>query len=319
MRIVEIALGAATTLVSGAAFAQGTCTTPKTTCVADGGYYAPADDVARVTSVSDPVLRELKACLDAAGGKHITPAMTMRWSSEGKPVAVKIEAPGYDTLPCVAKAAGKLSTLQNPHETAMRCELGCNKPPAAAPPPPAAAPIVVQPPPAPAPAPGTANAITEPPKPAPKLEREWYGWQTLIADGAAVSIYFGGVLADASGLRTAGFLAYLFAAPIVHFTHANIGKGFGSFGMRIGLLLGGAGIGALTGVIVGSPSPTRGSGQASDFPDVNPVLAGAILGTAAGVAGAIAIDAFSLAYEKVTAKPAPTAIRATPNGFLLQF
>src|SRR4051794_27300673 len=99
-----------------------TCTAPKTTCAGNAGYYAASDDLNRLTAVADPVLRDVRTCLDASGGKHVPSVLVIRWNSDGAPVEVKVDVPGYESLPCVQKAQTKLSTLQNPHETAIRCE-----------------------------------------------------------------------------------------------------------------------------------------------------------------------------------------------------
>jgi hypothetical protein len=61
--------------------------------------------------------------------------------------------------------------------------------------------------------------------------RDWYGWQTLIADvgsfGVATATVYGGgrTLTVAVGL-------YFLGAPIVHFAHGNL-VGFGSIGLRL--------------------------------------------------------------------------------------
>ena len=64
--------GTATLAVIGgfsrdAAAQQPVCTTPKTTCAGNAGYYASTEDVDRLTAVADPLLRELRTCLDAGG------------------------------------------------------------------------------------------------------------------------------------------------------------------------------------------------------------------------------------------------------------
>ena len=82
--------------------------------------------------------------------------------------------------------------------------------------------------------------------------RRWYGVQTLAFDGAAVGF---GVLSGVSdakasrnlfGITAAG--TYLLGGPFVHFVHGHIGKGLGSFGLRVGAplatLLIGAALGA---------------------------------------------------------------------------
>lgn len=171
-RGAQVALVGAFLLLATGAQAQGTCTEPKTRCASADGYYAPGEDIARVNAVTEPVMKEIRQCLDAAGGKQVAPSVTLRWNSDGKVVSVKFDAPGYETQPCITKATQKLAALQNPHETAIRCDHGCAPPPPSSPPaplapiPPPTATAVVQPPPAPAPAPVASAPVV-------MTEREW--------------------------------------------------------------------------------------------------------------------------------------------------
>ena len=159
-----VLVGAAAFTVAGVArdaSAQQACKAPKTTCAGHSGYYAPAEDIDRLTAVADPILRDVRTCLDGVGAKHVASALVIRWDPDGKPVDVKIDVPGYESLPCVQKAQTKISTLQNPRETAIRCEYGCPAPPA---PKPVPAPVVVAPP---APTPPAPVATAPAPSPAP--------------------------------------------------------------------------------------------------------------------------------------------------------
>jgi hypothetical protein len=281
------------------AAAQQACTAPKTTCGGANGYYASKEDLDRLTAVADPLLRELRTCLDAAGGKHVTPGVEIRWDSEGHPVAVRVEVPGYESLPCVAKASGKLSQLQNPHETAIRCDYGCPKPPPPLPPP---APIIVPappttvttpaaPPPTAAPQGGVVVVVPPPAKlqESPRYEKVWYGWQTLLLDGVALAMTLGGLYGGASGLTTTGVLTYVFGAPIVHMAHAEIGRGFGSMGMRVLLPLLGAGIGAIAGLSTKAGNDGRDAGEAAGT--------GATIGAFIGGGGCALIDATAMGYK----------------------
>lgn len=73
--------------------------------------------------------------------------------------------------------------------------------------------------------------------------REWYGWQTLLADGVAYGCLGTGlILFSAQGshetagptvLLAAGVGGSLLGAPIVHFAHGKIGTGFASLGLRM--------------------------------------------------------------------------------------
>jgi hypothetical protein len=77
-------------------------------------------------------------------------------------------------------------------------------------------------------------------------------------------------------------LGYEFAPGIVHFAHRNPGRALGSFGMRFGMPLAGAFIGA-----------SLASGCDGNQCEASGVAAGVLL----GIGGAIAIDAAVFAYD----------------------
>ena len=117
---------------------------------------------------------------------------------------------------------------------------------------------------------------------------EWYGWQTLVADGPSLTAFFAGVVMSDNGNREGdrlawlGILGYEFAPGIVHFAHRNPGRAFASFGMRLGLPLAGAFIGA-----------SLASGCNASLCEASGAGAGILL----GMGGAIALDAAVLAYD----------------------
>jgi hypothetical protein len=135
----------------------------------------------------------------------------------------------------------------------------------------------------------------EPPAMAPR--RTWYGWQTLIVDGAALSALLLGAAIDGSGtdggnVALLGLLGYEFGPGIVHFVHRNPGRGFASFGVRLGM--------PLTGAFLGASVSSNCDGYRCEAD-------GAALGFLLGMAGAIAIDAAVFAYDERR----PSAERAT--------
>lgn len=182
---------------------------------------------------------------------------------------------------------------------------GATTPAAAEPlPPPPAAPEALPPPPVPpagasspegALAPRKAAIITRPTPPPANADDDaddqldvdddatqahWYGWQTLIADGASLSALLAG--GQEESLVALGLLGYEFAPGIIHFAHRNPGRGFASFGIRLGMPLAGAFIGAAL---------------ASNCNDNLCEAGGAAVGLLAGMGGAIAIDAAVFAYD----------------------
>jgi len=121
--------------------------------------------------------------------------------------------------------------------------------------------------------------------------RKWYGWQTLVADGASfASLLVGASLNDqrstsgdiADTLVWSGLLGYELAPGIIHFAHRNPGRGFASFGLRLGMPLAAAFVGAS---LASSCNTNRCEGD------------GAGIGALLGMAGAMAIDAAVFAYD----------------------
>jgi hypothetical protein len=163
-------------------------------------------------------------------------------------------------------------------------------------PPQAQQPQQVQPPP-PAPPPVAYAPQGQPPmvlqnpgEPRMVRVKSWYGWQTLLVDGAAIAMGFAFTSSDSSGVRAIPGLTYLFGPPIVHWIHGHGAKGAGDLGIRFGLPLVAGGLGALAGAAAGKDSGGTYTGA----------LVGLVVGVLAGYIGAITIDAAILANEKKT-------------------
>lgn len=100
---------------------------------------------------------------------------------------------------------------------------------------------------------------------APKSKQRWYGWQTLIVDGASAGAWLLGLGLGTMAIRdraivsgsayVAGGVGYLLAAPMVHWAHDHVGKGFSSLGLRFGAALAGLTGGALLRQITGDKTP----------------------------------------------------------------
>ena len=165
--------------------------------------------------------------------------------------------------------------------------------------PPASAPVappgspVAQPASAPA-APGARSPAPVASTPPPSSEegaprRSWYGWETLLVDGAWV---LGGIVVlssrNPSGALVTPLVAdYFLGPPIVHAVHGHADKAFGSLGLRLaGPLLLVAGVGSLW----GSGYSSRQSGLG----------AGLMVIGVLGIPAAVVIDAAVLAREDVT-------------------
>jgi len=135
-------------------------------------------------------------------------------------------------------------------------------------------------------------------------QRKWYGWQTLTADGASFAMLVvaarlnsgGENRSGAQALAWFGLLGYELTPGMIHFVHKNPGRGFASMGLRLGMPLAGAFLGA---------SVASGcSGFACQE-------GGAGVGILLGMGAAIAIDAAVLAYDDPK-KPNPHGLALTP-------
>ncbi len=132
------------------------------------------------------------------------------------------------------------------------------------------------------------------PRPFTPIQKEWYGWQILLADGASIAAGIGVGLATngdgggvARGLATAS-AGYVLAAPMVHWANGQVGPGFGSMSLRVGAPLVMAAWGVFGGSILLS--------------DENGAAVGAGIGAGVGILGAIVVDAAVLAYRPVDPK-----------------
>jgi hypothetical protein len=149
------------------------CAAPKAYCEGADGYYAPSGDREKLASALEPVLLELRTCLESVGVRPAKPAVLLRFDAAGNVVESSVEAGGNESAPCVKRISARLGTFKSPHETKMRCEVGCPRPtPAPAPPPlpattvmsdagtPDAAPEAAAPPPTSPPPPAEVNEAT---------------------------------------------------------------------------------------------------------------------------------------------------------------
>jgi hypothetical protein len=155
----------------------------------------------------------------------------------------------------------------------------------------------------------------EPLSPAPR--EHWYGWELGIADGGSLAIIATGfglaISNDGDGnasddaaaftIVQVGLAGYLALAPVLHVVHERpVLRVLGSVGLRIGLPLAGAGLGAAAMSGCSSSGSWGTSCQA----------AGAGAGMLLGIVGAMAIDA-ALAFEPLEREGSGSAsLRLTP-------
>lgn len=175
-------------------------------------------------------------------------------------------------------------------------------PPADAPPPPPA----VAPPAPPANAPPQAPVFSLPPgfrppdAPAGASPSIWgtgaawamtktversYGWQILLASAPADLMAIVGLSPSSAEWAVIAYPVFVFAGPIVHWAHGNVGKGFASLGVGLAAPLLFSAMGTF---ISGASGPSSGYAY------------GGSIGMNLGIAGAQILDALVFAREMVT-------------------
>jgi hypothetical protein len=137
--------------------------------------------------------------------------------------------------------------------------------------------------------------------------RAWYGWQTAIVDGVAIgagAVFAAlpdpaGKLPPAARFGFTWWVASTFAEPVVHLAHHRAGIGFADFGMRTGVPL----VAALVGAGV--------SCAATSVDDCS--RRGAAYGLIGGTTLAAILDAALFAYDAPARAPTvPTSTPWTP-------
>lgn len=231
----------------------------------------------------------LRRSLPFLCGALLLPASVFAQSAT--PTAAPAAAPAPAAPPAAAPAPG-LGTAANPIVVPAGCSAATQGgqvvvicPPAGSstPAPATAAPAVL--------APTSAAPPAYTPVPV-REEKKWYGWQTLIVDGATVVTTIGVAPASSSGAAAVFWSGYLLGGPIVHWSNGQLGKGFASLGIRVGapLVLG------FTGALIGA---SGGGDRDSNSDDVSAAAVGAAVGILAGYVTAVAIDAAVLARKTV--------------------
>ncbi|HSO40490.1 MAG TPA: hypothetical protein VLT33_48520 [Labilithrix sp.] len=146
--------------------------------------------------------------------------------------------------------------------------------------------------------------VASPEVAAPSVVRthtHWYGWQTLLVDGASLLVLPAVAMTSDSaggGLLLVAGGGYLLGGPIVHLAHGEVARAFASLGLRAGLPL----VGGFVGVAAAKEN-CRGELCG---------LGGAFVGAALGMVAATIIDPAALAYEKVEDESSARSDRPAP-------
>lgn len=258
-----------------------------------------------------PILRELRRCLNHESFTAVPATLRITWSATATTIEV---ARGLDTHPCILQAKQKVSATKSPTPVALSCTYECSggilptpvapvpvPPPAPTPSPtPSTKPQPPTPPPAPAPAPAPEPPRQPPPEerplatmPPPEVNESssssssgWYGWQTLLADGASAGILTGGLLSWTVEPTVIGYSGFLLGTPIMHAIHGNYGRMLASFGLRL-----------LLPAVSGAVGAALNVGANGEDTKVKGVVVSAGIGIGIAAAACVIIDAGFLAWD----------------------
>jgi hypothetical protein len=139
----------------------------------------------------------------------------------------------------------------------------------------------------------------------------WYGWQTLSADGAALTVGLIGGIMDmkrttdmSQDLLYASVGIYALGGPAVHWANGQVATGFKSLGLRVGLPV----AGFLLPYALGPKCYAGDEGDNGSLACIPFIMGGVI----AGLVAAVTIDAAVLAKEKVAPVGPYTSISVAP-------
>ncbi len=124
--------------------------------------------------------------------------------------------------------------------------------------------------------------------------RTWYGWQILISDAVSAALVLGSAEAGIQEASDVATVAFVLGGPVIHVLHGKTRTGLYSLGLKIGLPVGGA----LIGAAVGS-ARCRREEDAAFLCGLGDVAVGLLVGYAV----AEVIDVFILARKYHTRYP----------------
>jgi hypothetical protein len=114
--------------------------------------------------------------------------------------------------------------------------------------------------------PARAEEISVPSEPQNRTSGEWYGWQILLSDTAAIGLLVGGGFLTGNSssfafVPIAGGVLYYSGGPLIHVAHFVSGAARGSFLRRLLVPLVPAAVGVGIGAAVGSSSSNADCGK----------------------------------------------------------
>ena len=102
----------------------GACTT---TCTPDSSSALTPDDQKNIADSLQPMLKDVRVCLDRVNAQQIHPAVIARFESNGRLSQLKIDAGGYDDLACVNEVRSRPPQVTVSRGASVRCEYRCGK------------------------------------------------------------------------------------------------------------------------------------------------------------------------------------------------
>lgn len=104
---------------------SGSC---KTTCTPDATSALPPEDLTRLAESFQPMLNEVRVCLDRISAQAIQPAVILRFDGQpGQLTQLKLDAGGYDDMTCVQDARSRPPRVMVTRSSSVRCAYRCAK------------------------------------------------------------------------------------------------------------------------------------------------------------------------------------------------
>lgn len=114
---------AATAPAAGVA-SSGACTT---TCTPDASSAVAPEEQTRIAEAFQPMLKQMRLCLDRVNAESIQPAVLLRFEANGLLSGLRVDAGGYETLACVEDARSRPPQVGISRAASLRCGYRCTR------------------------------------------------------------------------------------------------------------------------------------------------------------------------------------------------
>jgi hypothetical protein len=98
-----------------------------TTCTPDSSSALSAEERNTIATNLQPMLKDVRVCLDRVSAQEIHPAVIVRFESNGQMSQLKVDAGGYDDLSCVHEVRSRPPNVSISREASVRCEYRCRR------------------------------------------------------------------------------------------------------------------------------------------------------------------------------------------------